>query len=253
MRNNGPDMRSLLGLVVLLTTMVPVYLASRPAHERVLRESAEPAVESDEAVTHVVDRLELDAHIQQVATRHGVSPRLVAAIIEVESEFNPRAVSRKGARGLMQLMPRTAASLRVEDLHDPFENVEGGVRHLRMLMDRYRGDLPRVLAAYNAGDAAVINYGGVPPYPETRRYVKRIMRRLEPNSAAAASFPAGRRQVGTAVLRRAELAAERQALAPPRGIATIRRADTAVERDVPAASIASTPWPDEAVITHESP
>jgi hypothetical protein len=246
-------MRSLLGLVVLLATMLPMYLASRPAHERLLRESVEPVVENEVIATHVVDRLELDAHIQLVASRHGVSPRLVAAIIEAESQFNPRAVSRKGARGLMQLMPSTAASLRVGDVHDPFENVEGGVRHLRMLMDRYRGDLPRVLAAYNAGDAAVINYGGVPPYPETRRYVRRIMRRLEPNGAAAANLTAPRRQVGTAAIRRAEVAAERLARARSRGTAEVRRVELAVERDSPAASIASTPWVDTAVITHESP
>jgi Transglycosylase SLT domain len=247
-------MRSLLGLVVLLATMLPIYLASRPAHERLLRDNPEPAAMSEVVATRVVDRLELDAHIQQVATRHGVSPRLVAAIIEAESEFNPRAVSRKGARGLMQLMPRTAASLRVGDLHDPFENVEGGVRHLRMLMDRYRGDLPRVLAAYNAGDAAVINYGGVPPYPETRRYVRRIMRQLEPNGAAAASLSAPRRQVGTAALRRAEVAAQRLALARPRGTAEVRRGDLAVEVEAPAASIATTPSrADTAVITNDSP
>jgi len=246
-------MRSLLGLVVLLATMLPIYLASRPAHDRLLRESAEPAVENEVIAIHRVDRLELDAHIQQVATRHGVSPRLVAAIIEVESEFNPRAVSRKGARGLMQLMPSTAASLQVGDLHDPFENVEGGVRHLRALMDRYRGDLPRVLAAYNAGDAAVIHYGGVPPYPETRRYVRRIIRRLEPNEAGAANLTAPRRPTGTAAIRRAEVAAERLARVRARGTAEVRRFDVAGDRDVPAASIAGTPWADTAVITHESP
>ena len=153
----------------------------------------------------------------------------------------------------MQLMPRTAASLAVEDLLDPFENVEGGVRHLRQLMDRYHGDLPRVLAAYNAGDAALIKYGGVPPYPETRRYVKQIMRRLDPAAAAAASLPAVRRPKGMAELRRAEVVAERQARARPRGTAELRRADLAVDHDVPAASIASTRWPDTAVISHESP
>jgi hypothetical protein len=246
-------MRSLLGLVVLLATMLPMYLASRPAHERLLRESADPVVENEVMATHVVDRLELDAHIQLVATRHGVSPRLVAAIIQAESEFNPRAVSRKGARGLMQLMPATAASLQVGDVHDPFENVEGGVRHLRMLMDRYRGDLPRVLAAYNAGDAAVIHYGGVPPYPETRRYVRRIIRQLQPHEARAANITAPRRQVGTAAVRRAEVAAERLARLRPRGTAEVRRIDVAGDRDFPAASIPGTPWADTAVITHESP
>jgi len=250
-------MRSLLGLVVLLATVVPVYLASRPPREAVHLGGVHgdsAGEENDEAATYAVDRLELDAHIQVVATRHGVSPRLVAAIIEVESEFNPRAVSRKGARGLMQLMPGTAASLKVEDLHDPFENVEGGVRHLRRLMDRYRGDLPRVLAAYNAGDAAVITYGGVPPYPETRRYVKRVMRRLGPNGGTPASVSVARPPKGTAELRRTEMAVERVGrVARLRGTAELRRADMATERDVPAASIPGTPWPDASEITPDSP
>src|SRR5688572_14824335 len=126
------------------------------------------------------------AHIRDVAARYGVSPRLVAAIVEAESEFNPRAESRKGARGLMQLMPATATSLQVEDAFDPRANIDGGVRHLRRLMDRFDGDLPVVLAAYNAGEQAVIRHGGVPPYRETRRYVRRILRRIGHPSVAAA-------------------------------------------------------------------
>jgi hypothetical protein len=194
-----------LGLVVLLATMVPAYLTSRPP---TLEGGAAAVEEGDEVATRVVDRLELDAHIQYVAARHRIPPRLVAAIIEVESEFNPRAVSRKGARGLMQLMPLTAASLQVEDLHDPFENVEGGVRHLRRLMDRFHGNLPLVLAAYNAGEPAVIAYRGVPPYPETRRYVARVMRRLGPAGVTTARLAAARARQGTAEIRRADMAAE---------------------------------------------
>jgi soluble lytic murein transglycosylase-like protein len=125
-----------------------------------------------------VGKREIEAHVREVAARYGVSPRLVAAIIEAESEFNPRAVSRRGARGLMQLMPATAESLDVGDSFDPLANIEGGVRHLRRLMDRFDGDLPLVLAAYNAGENAVVLHGGVPPYRETQRYVARIMRRI---------------------------------------------------------------------------
>jgi hypothetical protein len=246
-------MRSLLGLVVLLATVVPVYLVSRPPREAVHLEGVHADATAGDA-RYVVDRLELDAHIRVVAARHGISPRLVSAIIEVESEYNPRAVSRKGARGLMQLMPRTAASLRVEDLHDPFENVEGGVRHLRQLMDRYHGDLPRVLAAYNAGDAAVITYGGVPPYPETRRYVKRIMRRLDPSTVTLANRRVVRQWAGTAQLRRVEIVAERAGrVVRLRGTAGVRRAEMRAEPDVPAASIADTLWPDAPEITNESP
>ena len=108
----------------------------------------------------------------------------MAAVIEAESEFNPRAVSRRGARGLMQLMPKTAKTLGVDDQFDPKENIEAGVRHLRALMDRFGDNLPLVLAAYNAGEVAVIKHRGVPPYRETRAYVKRIMKRLDRTRAA---------------------------------------------------------------------
>jgi soluble lytic murein transglycosylase-like protein len=99
-------------------------------------------------------------------------------VIAVESGFNPRAVSRAGAGGLMQLMPRTAATLGVRDVFDPAENVDGGARHLRALLDRLGNNLPLALAAYNAGEQAVAQHGGIPPYPETRDYVARILRFL---------------------------------------------------------------------------
>jgi len=127
--------------------------------------------------------MDIDAMISAVATRYGMSADLIAAVIEAESEFNPRAVSRTGARGLMQLMPETAAMLGVSDPFDPLENIEGGVRHLCSLMDRFNGNLPLVLAAYNAGERAVIRHGGIPPYGETRQYVNRILRRLARDEA----------------------------------------------------------------------
>ena len=96
------------------------------------------------------------------------------AVIAAESNFDPDAVSRAGARGLMQLMPETAASMGVENIHYPPDNVRGGTRYLRMMIDRY-GDLVRALAAYNAGPKAVDRYGGVPPYRETRDYVRRVL------------------------------------------------------------------------------
>jgi soluble lytic murein transglycosylase len=113
--------------------------------------------------------------IQELATRHGVNPALVEAVIRIESGFDPHAVSPKGAAGLMQLMPRTAEMLRVPDPFDPRGNVSGGVRHLRRLLDRYRGDVALALAAYNAGEGAVDAHRGVPPYPETVRYVRRVL------------------------------------------------------------------------------
>jgi hypothetical protein len=113
--------------------------------------------------------------IREVAERHGVGADLVEAVIRVESGGNPGAVSPKGARGLMQLMPATAAVLGVRNAFDPRENIEGGVRHLRYLMERYPGNLPFVLAAYNAGEGAVSQHSGIPPYPETQQYVRKVL------------------------------------------------------------------------------
>jgi soluble lytic murein transglycosylase-like protein len=110
-----------------------------------------------------------------VAQQYSIDPRLVQAIITVESNFNPQAVSRAGAQGLMQLMPDTAARYRVENPFDPQANIEGGIRYLRDLLLMFPSDLRRVLAAYNAGEGTVQQYGGMPPYPETQRYVERVL------------------------------------------------------------------------------
>jgi soluble lytic murein transglycosylase-like protein len=149
--------RRLVGAGILAVTLFSGYTASRVA----------------------VPDPTTDAIIREAAIRYGVPEDVIAAVIEAESQFNPRAVSRRGAQGLMQLMPETAATLGVDDPFSPRENIHGGVRHLRSLMDRFDNDLPLVLAAYNAGERAVITHGGVPPYPQTRAYVRRIMRRLE--------------------------------------------------------------------------
>jgi soluble lytic murein transglycosylase-like protein len=127
----------------------------------------------------------MDAYIKEVSARYGVPADLVAAVIEAESDNNPRAVSRRGARGLMQLMPKTARTLGVRDPFDPRANIDAGVRHLRALMDRFgSNNLPLVLAAYNAGEVAVIKHRGVPPYRETRAYVKRILKKLDRRTAS---------------------------------------------------------------------
>jgi len=115
--------------------------------------------------------------IYQMASRYKLNPYLVAAVVQVESAFNPRAISRKGARGLMQLLPATARRFglpRKKDLFNPQKNLEAGIKYLKWLSERFSGDAARVLAAYNAGEGAVDRFGGVPPYQETRDYVTRI-------------------------------------------------------------------------------
>jgi hypothetical protein len=113
--------------------------------------------------------------IREISSRHGVDPNLVESVIRAESAFNPTAVSRTGARGLMQLMPKTAAVLGVRDSFNPRENIEGGVRHLRYLLDRYPGNVSLAVAAYNAGEGAVDAHRGIPPYAETQQYVQRVL------------------------------------------------------------------------------
>jgi hypothetical protein len=113
------------------------------------------------------------AIIDAASVRHGVDAELLFALIEVESSYRPDAVSAKGAMGLMQLMPATAQQYAVADPYDPSDNVEAGTQHLRSLLDRY--DVDSALAAYNAGEGSVRRFGGVPPFPETRRYVTKIL------------------------------------------------------------------------------
>jgi soluble lytic murein transglycosylase-like protein len=115
-------------------------------------------------------------YINSASARYQVDPALVEAVIKVESDFNPNAVSRAGATGLMQLMQKTAEHYQVYNRFNPHQNINGGVAHLRDLLDRYDGDLPLVLAAYNAGSTAVARYKGIPPFPETRRYVAKVLK-----------------------------------------------------------------------------
>lgn len=120
-------------------------------------------------------RTRYDEIIERHAAKYGVDPVLVRAVIQVESNFNPRCVSNKNARGLMQLIPETAKRFGVSVVHDPEENIRGGVRYLATLLEMFDDDLPRALAAYNAGEGAVQKYGGIPPYEETSTYVKRAL------------------------------------------------------------------------------
>lgn len=113
--------------------------------------------------------------IRASADKYGVSASLIKAVIHAESGYNPNAISRKGASGLMQLMPGTARSLKVSNCLDPKDNVEGGVKYLRFLLDTFQGNVSLALAAYNAGLNKVAKFGGIPPYAETRTYVNRVL------------------------------------------------------------------------------
>lgn len=113
--------------------------------------------------------------LAEASQQYSLEPALLAAVIEVESGFNPNAVSPAGAKGLMQLMDATARGLGVTDSYDPQQNILGGARFLRQLLDRYKGDIRLALAAYNAGSGTVERYGGIPPYPETQRFVSKVL------------------------------------------------------------------------------
>lgn len=134
--------------------------------------------------------VELEDLVQEAGRRHDIDPELIRAVMRQESGFNPLAVSRKGAQGLMQLMPETAKRLGVQDVFDPAENVLAGAKLLRQLMDRYEGDIDLALAAYNAGEGAVERYGGLPPYRETVDYVDRITRNYGPQADAGSQMAA---------------------------------------------------------------
>lgn len=136
---------------------------------------ANGAISSAEAASASAERGELQKLVQQVSSEHGLDPKLIDALVRVESGYNPNAVSRKGAMGLMQLMPETAKRLKVDDPFNPADNIRGGVREFSRLVSRYSGNLKLALAAYNAGEGAVARYRGVPPYAETRSYISKIL------------------------------------------------------------------------------
>ena len=152
-----------------------LHFTNAPTHggyKRVMRDGAPPRVS-------VSISGDYDEAIRSASDRHSIDADLVRAVIKAESDFNSNARSQKGAMGLMQLMPDTARLYNVLNAFDPIDNIEGGVRHLRMLLERYQGDLTLSLAAYNAGSGAVEKHGGIPPFAETREYVRRVLRFYE--------------------------------------------------------------------------
>jgi soluble lytic murein transglycosylase-like protein len=150
-----------------------------PAVARGPQTGAQPPVDSQpNGINEAVERIALEHHLQ---------PQLIHSVIKVESNYNPNAVSRKGAQGLMQLIPSTARRFGVSNSFNPLENIQGGAKYLKYLLDLYGGSYPLALAAYNAGEAAVARYGGVPPYAETQNYLFLVHKRMQEAQKAAAA------------------------------------------------------------------
>jgi soluble lytic murein transglycosylase-like protein len=146
---------------------------SRPANSRAQQNPSEPTPAPPALGNDTLGRY--DNYIRQAASLYQIPEELVRSVIQVESGFNPRAVSPANAKGLMQLIPATAQRMQVEDLFDPRQNIFGGTRYLRILANLFNGDLALTVAAYNAGEGAVLRYGGIPPYRETEDYVTKVV------------------------------------------------------------------------------
>jgi soluble lytic murein transglycosylase-like protein len=164
-----------------------LYVRSQPNKNKV-RPNVTPVMPSDKSL----DRFSrFDQAIHQAATLYQIPSELVRAVIKVESDYDPRAVSRAGAQGLMQLMPETALRMQIRDAFDPRLNILAGTRYLRILANTFNGDIELTIAGYNAGEGAVMKYGGIPPYEETQQYVLRVLRyyhryrRLHDNTLAS--------------------------------------------------------------------
>ncbi len=162
---------TLLFVIIVLYTS---FLVSIPASLKAETQSVLPVPDRPPAIL-MKEKDYLYHHIiLKAAVRHEIEAALVKAIIMAESGYNPRAISRSGAKGLMQLMPVTAKSLGVKNIFDPEHNINGGVLYFKQLVNRFKGDLKLALAAYNAGSRIVMNYNGVPPYKATRLYIQKV-------------------------------------------------------------------------------
>jgi soluble lytic murein transglycosylase-like protein len=184
---SGPERRAsdrrraaLRGTLLAAAAMVLPHQVKPESLNAIWLRPPVPAVTTTiESVVAVPAAHAYDALIREASTRYRVDATLIRSVMQTESAFDALAVSRAGALGLMQLMPDVAAELGVEDPFDPRQNVMGGAKYLRRLLDQYRGSLPLALASYNAGATSVAQYGGVPPFPETQNYVKQITRLVD--------------------------------------------------------------------------
>ncbi len=167
------DVQNLIGIAKNLTKLDdPGSAVMIPANQIV---ATNVKSETTSPLSISTGRVDIDQLVAESAARNGIDPRLMMAVMKQESSFNARATSYKGARGLMQLMPATAARFGVRDIYDPAQNIEGGARYLRFLLDTFNGDIELALAGYNAGEHAVARYGNrIPPYQETQDYVRKI-------------------------------------------------------------------------------
>lgn len=169
-----------LGISILLLALAPASVAEvrvktlADGSRMISNESQKQRARRVSTRLLPVPEARIKALISQYARQKGMSPRLVQAVVQVESGYNPRALSSKGAMGLMQLMPETAKELRVRNAYDPDQNIRGGTEYLSQQLDRF-GSLSLALAAYNAGPTAVSRYGGIPPYRETQDYVRKVL------------------------------------------------------------------------------
>jgi soluble lytic murein transglycosylase-like protein len=162
---------------------------------------ATPAISPVKAGNASLPPPEISHLVEQTASRLQVDPQLVHAIIKVESEYDPKAVSRKGAMGLMQLIPETAQRFGVENPFNPKENIEGGVSYLKHLLGLFGGDLSLSLAAYNAGEGAVQRFGGIPSFPETQDYVQKVTSIYQSASPQSGTNAAGNKPQASPIIR----------------------------------------------------
>lgn len=182
--DNALFAESMLPTEFLATLSTPIQTAVQPAEEA----AVDFAMLSARAREEFFDSIPFGSIIHQKAEKYDVDPALVAAVIEQESRFRPRARSHRGARGLMQLMPATGRWMGARNLYDPEQNVDAGVRYLKYLEERFDGNQTKILAAYNAGEGNVMKYGGVPPFRETRNYVKKVKQNYERRTRELAEF-----------------------------------------------------------------